>query len=411
MQRPGRRKPPALQPCAPGRGHERRGGLADAGTAARLWHRLGDHGLRDLRRHGADAGGPRRAGGGCGFPELPRGGGPRLAGPAGSRLGPGRACGGADRAARQPGALLRLLLPAILPADLPAARAPAAAAGLRGLRGGDGRDVVRAAARLAARRRLGRDDAGAGRARHGAERAAWPERVPDGRAAGRGGAGDGPAALGGGGGAGEPRLQAAARPARDPGAAGRAPLGGAGRCGRRRTGLGGGDAGRLRAGRLVRLPRPPARGGGCGGAGGAGALAVAEPVRPAAGDRPRAFGGGGGAGGRDARGDLHGRLDAAPPPGRAGGDGRGRRRRADHHTLRLRLRHDPASGAHGLDPGRGAARRGGFLPWERAGLVAAYFVPAASIVAGLSAGIGFGALAPAIMLALVLRRIGRAPSG
>ncbi|MBP0466820.1 DUF2029 domain-containing protein [Roseomonas sp. PWR1] len=55
------------------------------------------------------------------------------------------------------------------------------------------------------------------------------------------------------------------------------------------------------------------------------------------------------------------------------------------------------------------ARRDGFLRWEKAGLVAAYFIPAASIVAGLSVAIGFGALAPAIMLALVLRRIGRAP--
>ncbi|WP_232475178.1 glycosyltransferase family 87 protein, partial [Neoroseomonas rubea] len=53
------------------------------------------------------------------------------------------------------------------------------------------------------------------------------------------------------------------------------------------------------------------------------------------------------------------------------------------------------------------ARRDGFLPGEKAGLVAAYFIPAASIVAGLSVAIGFGALAPAIMLALVLRRIGR----
>lgn len=53
----------------------------------------------------------------------------------------------------------------------------------------------------------------------------------------------------------------------------------------------------------------------------------------------------------------------------------------------------------------GQARREGFLPWEKAGLVAAYLLPGVSIAAGLAGGIGVGPIAPAILLALVLRRL------
>jgi hypothetical protein len=53
------------------------------------------------------------------------------------------------------------------------------------------------------------------------------------------------------------------------------------------------------------------------------------------------------------------------------------------------------------------ARRDGFLPWEKTALVAAYLMPGASIAAGLLAEICFGAIAPAILLALVLRRLRR----
>uniref|UniRef100_UPI0018E01AA4 glycosyltransferase 87 family protein n=1 Tax=Roseomonas rosulenta TaxID=2748667 RepID=UPI0018E01AA4 len=56
------------------------------------------------------------------------------------------------------------------------------------------------------------------------------------------------------------------------------------------------------------------------------------------------------------------------------------------------------------------ARQGGFLPWEKAGLVAAYLLPGVSIAVGLAGGIGIGPVAPAIMLVLVLRRL-RAPGG
>ena len=57
---------------------------------------------------------------------------------------------------------------------------------------------------------------------------------------------------------------------------------------------------------------------------------------------------------------------------------------------------------------REAGRGGGFLPWEKAGLVAAYLLPGVSIAAGLAAGIGIGPAAPAILFALVLRRLAAA---
>jgi hypothetical protein len=53
------------------------------------------------------------------------------------------------------------------------------------------------------------------------------------------------------------------------------------------------------------------------------------------------------------------------------------------------------------------ARRDGFLPWEKTGLVAAYLLPGASIAAGVAGGVGIGPVAPAILLALVLRRLAR----
>jgi hypothetical protein len=51
------------------------------------------------------------------------------------------------------------------------------------------------------------------------------------------------------------------------------------------------------------------------------------------------------------------------------------------------------------------ARREGFMPWEKIGLVTAYLLPGVSIAAGLAGGIGIGPVAPAILLALVLRRL------
>jgi hypothetical protein len=52
-----------------------------------------------------------------------------------------------------------------------------------------------------------------------------------------------------------------------------------------------------------------------------------------------------------------------------------------------------------------AARRDGFRPWEKAGLVAAYLLPGVSLGLGVATGVGLGALAPALLLALVLRRL------
>lgn len=55
------------------------------------------------------------------------------------------------------------------------------------------------------------------------------------------------------------------------------------------------------------------------------------------------------------------------------------------------------------------ARQSGFAPWEKAGLALAWLLPGLSLGFGLGAGLSFGALAPAILLALVLRRIRAAP--
>ena len=51
------------------------------------------------------------------------------------------------------------------------------------------------------------------------------------------------------------------------------------------------------------------------------------------------------------------------------------------------------------------ARRAGAQPWERAGIAAAWLLPGLSLALGMTAGLGLGPLAPAILLALVLRRL------
>ncbi len=51
------------------------------------------------------------------------------------------------------------------------------------------------------------------------------------------------------------------------------------------------------------------------------------------------------------------------------------------------------------------ARRGGFSPWEKAGVALAWLLPGMSLGFGIGAGLSFGALAPAILVVLVLRRI------
>ncbi len=57
------------------------------------------------------------------------------------------------------------------------------------------------------------------------------------------------------------------------------------------------------------------------------------------------------------------------------------------------------------------ARRDGFLPWERLGLVAVLVLPGVSIAVGLSAQVSLGPLAPALALALVLRRLAARRAG
>lgn len=54
-----------------------------------------------------------------------------------------------------------------------------------------------------------------------------------------------------------------------------------------------------------------------------------------------------------------------------------------------------------------AGLRDGFRPWEKAGLVAAYLLPGLSLGVGVAAGIGFGPVAPALLLTLVVRRLRR----
>ncbi len=51
------------------------------------------------------------------------------------------------------------------------------------------------------------------------------------------------------------------------------------------------------------------------------------------------------------------------------------------------------------------AREDGFRPWEKTGLLAAWLLPGLSIAAGSAAGVTIGPLAPAILVALVLRRL------
>lgn len=51
------------------------------------------------------------------------------------------------------------------------------------------------------------------------------------------------------------------------------------------------------------------------------------------------------------------------------------------------------------------ARREDFLPWERVGLLAILVLPGASIAAGLAVQLSLGPIAPALALALVLRRL------
>ncbi|MBR0672037.1 glycosyltransferase family 87 protein [Neoroseomonas soli] len=53
------------------------------------------------------------------------------------------------------------------------------------------------------------------------------------------------------------------------------------------------------------------------------------------------------------------------------------------------------------------ARRAGFLPWEKTGLVFGVATPAASIGLGLAYGVSIGPVAALIVLALVIRRINR----
>lgn len=54
------------------------------------------------------------------------------------------------------------------------------------------------------------------------------------------------------------------------------------------------------------------------------------------------------------------------------------------------------------------ARRGGGLPWERAGIAAAWLLPGVSLGLGMTAGLSLGPLAAMILLALVLRRLRQA---
>jgi hypothetical protein len=56
------------------------------------------------------------------------------------------------------------------------------------------------------------------------------------------------------------------------------------------------------------------------------------------------------------------------------------------------------------------ARRDGFRAWDKMGLLAAWLLPGLSIGIGSATGVTIGAVAPAILVALVLRRL-RAPGG